>query len=195
MLVMLIGLVVFLGAHTVPMAPALRGNLQARLGANAYRIAFTVVSILGIVLIARGFVIWKYAEGSPILYVPPTGLRHVALLLMVFSFISLAAMHGTSHIRKALKHPMLVGVKIWALAHLLANGALADVVLFGALLAWAVADRISVKRRERAGLLVRPDFTPTLKGDLIAVGGGLIVYVLFVWKVHLWLIGVSPLAM
>lgn len=195
MLVMLIGLVAFLGVHSLPMAPSLRGRLQARLGDNGYRIAFTVVSLIGIVLIARGFVIWKYTEGSPILYVPPAWLSHVALLLMVFSFISLAAMYGTSHIRKALKHPMLVGVKIWALAHLLANGALADVVLFGALLAWAVADRISAKRRERAGLLVRPDFTPTLKGDLIAVGVGVIVYVLFVWKVHLWLIGVSPLAM
>ena len=195
MLVMLAGLVLFLGVHSLPMAPALRAGLEARFGATAYRIGFTVLSIVGIVLIVNGFATWKYVEGAPILYVPPTGLRHLALLLMVFSFISLAAMYGTSHIRKMLKHPMLVGIKIWAVAHLLANGDAADVVLFGAFLAWAVADRISVKRRERAGTLVRLDFVPTVKGDIIAVAVGLIVYVLFVWKVHLWLIGVSPLAM
>ena len=195
MLVMLAGLVLFLGVHSLPMAPALRAGLEARFGATAYRIGFTVLSIVGIVLIVNGFATWKYVEGAPILYVPPTGLRHLALLLMVFSFISLAAMYGTSHIRRMLKHPMLVGIKIWAVAHLLANGDAADVVLFGAFLAWAVADRISVKRRERAGTLVRPGFVPTVKGDIIAVAVGLIVYVLFVWKVHLWLIGVSPLAM
>lgn len=195
MLVMLAGLVLFLGAHSLPMAPALRAGLQARLGTTAYRIGFTFVSVLGIILIARGFVTWKYVDGAPLLYVPPTGLRHFALLLMLLSFISLAAMYGTSHIRKVLKHPMLVGVKLWAVAHLMANGDLADVVLFGAILAWAVADRISVKRRERAGTLKRPDFVPTVKGDIVAVAAGVIVYVLFVWKVHLWLIGVSPLAM
>jgi len=194
MLLMIAGLVLFLGAHSVPIVPGLRGALEARLGDKIYRLVFTFVSVLGFIAIVWGFGAWKYREGSALLYVPPTGMAHLALLLMAISFILLAAANGKSHIRKWAKHPMLAGVKIWAVAHLLVNGQVADVVLFGAFLAWAVLDRISVKRRERAGLLAPAAFEPTLKGDLIAVGGGLVVYVLFVWKLHLWLIGVSPLA-
>lgn len=195
MLLMIVGLVVFLGMHSVPIATGLHGTLEARLGARGYRLVFTALSVVGLIAIIWGFGIWKYQQGSAILYVPPVWMAHIALLLMAISFVLLAAAHGKSHIRKRVKHPMLVAVKIWAFAHLLANGAVADVVLFGAFLAWAVADRISVKRRERAGRLTPAAFEPTVKGDVIAVGTGLIVYVLFVWKLHLWLIGVSPLAM
>ncbi|GAB5375283.1 MAG: NnrU family protein [Acuticoccus sp.] len=195
MLMMIVGLVLFLGAHSVPIVPGLKDALLARVGPRVYRIAFSIASIVGVVAIVRGYVLWKYVEGAPWLYVPPIGLRHLTLALMAISFVLFAASHGKSHIRKWAKHPMLAGVKLWAFAHLLANGNLASVVLFGAFLAWAVLGRISAKRRERAGLLVPPDFTPTVRSDVIAVVAGLILYVLFVWKLHLWLIGVSPVAM
>lgn len=195
MVLMIVGLVLFLGVHSLPMAPGLHDSLRNRLGAAGYRIAFSIVSLAGVVAIVRGYVLWKYVEGAPFLYVPPAGLRHLMLLLMLLSFILLGAMYGRSHIRKWVKHPMLTGVKTWAFAHLLVNGNLASVVLFGAFLAWAVIDRISVKRRERAGLLVPASFTPRLRDDIVAVAVGVILYVLFVWKLHLWLIGVSPIAM
>lgn len=195
MLLMIVGLVLFLGAHSLPMATGPHAALQRRLGPGGYRIAFTVVSVLGFIAIIRGFYMWKYVEGSTVLYVPPAFFSHITLLLMVFAFIFLAATYGKGHIKKRIKHPMLTAVKVWSLAHLLANGQSADVVLFGAFLAWAVADRISVKKRERAGLLTPATFTPQVKDDVIAVAVGLIVYALFVWKLHLWLIGVSPLAM
>ena len=195
MLLMIAGLVLFIASHLLPSATGLRDELKARFGEGAYKIAFSLVSVVAIIAIAYGFGIWKYQVGAAILYVPPTFLRHIALLLMLIAFILLAAMYGESHIRKAVKHPMLTGVKTWALAHLLANGDAAGVTLFGSLLAWAVVDRILVKRRERAGLVQPLTYTPKWGADVAAVAVGTIVYVLFVWKVHLWLIGVSPIAL
>lgn len=195
MLLMIAGLVLFIASHLLPAATGLRVGLKARLGEGPYKIAFSIVSLIAIIAIAYGFGIWKYQEGAAILYVPPVFLRHIALLLMLFAFILLAAMYGESHIRKAVKHPMLTAVKTWALAHLLANGDAAGVTLFGSLLVWAVVDRILVKRRERAGLLPPLTFEPKWRADIVAVAVGIIVYVLFVWKVHLWLIGVSPIAL
>ncbi|MEO1105690.1 MAG: NnrU family protein, partial [Pseudomonadota bacterium] len=169
MLLMTLGLVIFLGIHSLPIASGVRLRIKDSIGDIPYRIVFSLISLGGLIAIAEGFKAWKYQEGSQFLYMPPPWLSHIALLLMVFSFISLAAMYGKSHIRKVLKHPMLVAIKIWALAHLLANGDAAGVVLFGAFLAWAVVDRISVKRRERAGLAVPVDFEPRVRDDIIAV--------------------------
>lgn len=196
MALMIAGLVLFLGLHSLPVVRPVRGGLLGAVGEVPYRIIFSILSLVGLILIAEGYKEWAYeAPGSPILYVPPTWMAHVALLLNLFAFISLAATYGKSHIKKAVKHPMILAVKIWAFAHLLANGDLASVVLFGGFLAWGVIDRISVKRRERAGLIAPRAFEPKWRDDIIAVviGGG--VYVLFVWKLHLWLIGVSPLPM
>ncbi|RAH99517.1 NnrU family protein [Acuticoccus sediminis] len=194
MVLMLVGLVLFLGAHSLKIVPSAGAPLRQALGETAYKISYSIVSLIGLILLARGYSAW-WAEGPPILYVPPAGMSHLALLLMLLAFIVLPAAYLPGHIRKTLKHPMLVAVKTWAVAHLLVNGDLPSVILFGAFLAWAVLDRISLKKRERAGLYTPPVFTPRWQADVTAVVIGLVVYGLFVWKLHLWLIGVSPLAM
>jgi uncharacterized membrane protein len=119
-------------------------------------------------------------------------MRHLSALIMLPVFPLILAAYLPGRIKAALKHPMLAGVKFWALAHLLANGMLADVLLFGSFLAWAVADRISFKRR-----VVRPIQTapPSKMNDVIAVVAGLAIYVAFVLWLHTWMIGVSPLPM
>ena len=192
---MVAGLALFLGLHSLPVVQSLRSGMVRAVGDVPYRIGFSVLSLVGLVLIAEGYKAWKYeAPGSAILWVSPAWLVHVALLLNLFAFVSIAATYGRSHIKKAVKHPMILAVKIWAFAHLLANGDVASVVLFGGFLAWGVIDRISVKRRERAGLIAPAAFEARWRDDAIAVTVGVVVYVLFVWKLHLWLIGVSPVA-
>jgi len=191
---MIAGLALFLGIHSLPIARSVRLRLVHLSGDAVYRIVFSLLSLAGLILIAEGYEAWKYTEPFPqFLYVPPVWLAHISLLLNLFAFVSIAATYGKSHIKKAVKHPMILAVKIWAFAHLLSNGDVASVVLFGGFLAWGVVDRISVKRRERAGLIAPADFVPRWRDDAIAVSIGVIVYVLFVWKLHLWLIGVSPL--
>ncbi|WP_108659733.1 NnrU family protein [Acuticoccus kandeliae] len=194
MSVMIAGLILFLGVHSLQIAAPVRAAAMAQLGPRGYRAAYTVLALIGFVLIVVGYGSWRF-NGAPLLYQPPVWGRHLALLLMWFAFIALAAANAPGHIKMILKHPMLVSVKIWALAHLLANGDAATVTLCLAFLAWAVVDRISVKRREKAGLLVPMTATPRWRADAIAVLIGTIVYILFVWKLHLWLIGVSPIAM
>jgi len=195
MLLMIAGLVIFLGLHSLPVTAPLRARLHDVAGDVPYRIVFSILSLGGLILVVDGYKAWKYQEGAAVLYVPPVFLSHIALLLMVVAFVSVAATYGRSHIRKALKHPMILGVKVWAFAHLLSNGDAASVTLFGAFLAWGVVDRISVKRRERAGLIAPSAFEPRWRDDVLALAIGGVVYALFVWKVHLWLIGVSPIAM
>jgi len=193
---MVAGLALFLGLHSLPIVQSIRAGLVRTVGDTPYRIVFSVLSLIGLILIAEGYKAWKYeAPGSMILWVSPTWLVHISLLLNLFAFVSVAATYGKSHIKKAVNHPMILGVKIWAFAHLLANGDVASLVLFGGFLAWGVIDRISVKKREKAGLIAPTAFEPRWRDDAIAVTVGVVVYVLFVWKLHLWLIGVSPLPM
>jgi uncharacterized membrane protein len=194
MALMIAGLVLFLGLHSLLVVMPLRRAIVGAVGETAYRIVYSVGALAGLVMIARGYSAWRLA-GAPQLYDPPVWLSHISLLLMWFAFVSLAAMYGRSHIKWRLRHPMITAVKIWAFAHLLANGDAASAVLFGAFLAWGVVDRISVKRRERAGLIAPRAFEPRARDDVIAVVVGSILYALFVWKFHLWLIGVSPVAM
>ncbi len=193
MALMIAGLVLFLGLHSMMVVMPLRARLVATLGETPYKIVYSLLSLGGLVLIAEGYKAWRFA-GAPQLWDPPVWLSHISLLLMWFAFVSLAATYGKSHIKWRIRHPMITAVKIWALAHLLANGDAASAVLFGAFLAWGVVDRISVKRRERAGLIAPRAFTPRTRDDVIAIVVGTIVYVLFVWKLHLWLLGVSPIA-
>jgi uncharacterized membrane protein len=166
-----------------------RANAIARMGERPWKLIYAVISIIGFVLI-----IWGYGEARqhPILvYAPPIWMRHLSALIMLPVFPLILAAYMPGRIKAALKHPMLAGVKFWALAHLLANGMLADVLLFGSFLAWAVADRISFKRR-----VVRPIHTapPSKLNDVIAVVAGLAIYVAFVLWLHRILIGVSPMA-
>jgi uncharacterized membrane protein len=182
------GLVVFLGTHSIAIVNAgWRDRMIARLGAPAWKLLFGLVSLLGLVLIVWGY---GLARQEPvILYVPPLWLRHVTLLLLVPVFPLLLAAYLPGRIQTATRHPMLAAVKLWAFAHLLANGMLADVVLFGAFLVWAVADRISLKHRTPPFV---PGAAPSKLNDLIAVVAGLGLYVAFLFWLHRWLIGVPP---
>ena len=186
------GLVLFLGIHSVAIAaPSLRASAIGKLGANGWKGIYSLIAIVGFVLICIG-----YSEAritNPVwLWQPPKATRHIALLLMLPVFPLLLAAYLPGRIRTATMHPMLVATKLWALAHLLANGGLHDVLLFGGFLAWAVADRISVKRR---AVVTPPPSAPASRwNDLVVVLGGLLLYVLFVGLLHKMLIGVSPVS-
>ena len=192
MLVLVIGLVLFLGIHSVSIvAPAWRTATAARLGEQPWKGIYSIVSAIGLVLIVVGF---GMARRSPVVvYTPPTMLRHVALLVMLPVFPLFIATYFPGRIKAAAKHPMLLSVKLWATAHLLANGTLADVLLFGGFLVWAVADRISVKRRAPENAHAVPAAPPRPANDAIALVGGLAVYAILLLGGHRWLVGVSPL--
>ena len=191
---LVLGLVLFLGVHAVSIvSPAGRDRWAARLGEGAFKGLYSLVSLLGLVLIVWGY---GLAREAPVwLYQPPVAMRHLNALLMLPVFVLLLAAYLPGHIQRAAKHPMLVAVKLWALAHLLANGTLADVLLFGGFLAWAVADRVSLKRRAAAGRVRGVPVLPASKAnDLLALVGGLVLYLVFVFWAHAWLFGVRPFA-
>ena len=190
MTLLIAGLLLFLSVHsTAIIAPGWRTAQVARRGEAAWKGLYALLSIAGFVLLVYGYGV---AQQSPVvLYTPPTFTSHLALLLMLPVFPLLLAAYLPGRIKTAAKHPMLLAVKLWALAHLLANGNLHDVVLFGTFLAWAVADRISMKRRTVARAVPVASARPM--NDAIALGGGLAVYAVFVLWAHLKLIGVSPL--
>lgn len=189
---LVVGLALFLGIHSISIvSPRGRHAIAHRLGEGPWKGLYTLVALAGFGLIVAGY---SAARQDPVLlWTPPTAMRHVAALLMLPVFVLLFSAYLPGRIQRAVKHPMLVATKLWALAHLLANGNLADVVLFGSFLAWAVADRISVKRRAAAGLL-RPvqAASPGRANDAIAVAGGLVAYVVFALWLHGFLIGVRP---
>jgi uncharacterized membrane protein len=191
MLLLIVGLVLFLGVHSVVIvAPGLRARTVQRVGEGAWKGLYGLVALAGLVLICYGF---GLARQTPvILYSPPTWMRHVTMLLMLPVFPLLIAAYLPGRIKTAAKHPMLAAVKLWAFAHLLANGSLADVLLFGGFLGWAVVDRISLKRR--AAPQVIKTAPPARWNDAIAVVLGLAIYVLTIGWAHLRLFGVSPLS-
>ncbi|MDP3857895.1 MAG: NnrU family protein [Stagnimonas sp.] len=192
MSLLIAGLILFLGIHSIAIfAPALRAAAVERLGLLPWKGLYTLVAIAGFVLICIGY--GQARIEAPIwLWQPPKALRHLALLLMLPAFVLLLAAYLPGRIRDRAKHPMLAATKLWALAHLLANGGLHDVLLFGGFLAWAVMDRISLKRR--ANVLPPPGAPAGRWNDAIAVVGGLLLYGVFVGWLHRALIGVSPMA-
>ena len=183
------GLVIFLGVHSVSIvAPSWRDRMATRMGQWGWKALYGVVSLAGFWLIVRGYAM---ARAEPtIVYLPPAGLRHVAALLMFPVFPLLLAAYLPGWLQRVTKHPMLVAVKLWAVAHLLANGMLADLLLFGSFLAWAVADRISFKHRAPRAV---PSLPRTGFNDVAAIVVGLILYVWFVGIGHVRLIGVAPM--
>ncbi|MBB4302234.1 putative membrane protein [Rhodobium orientis] len=187
MTMLIIGLMAFLGVHLVPSMPSLKARLTGTLGANGYRAVHAVIALIGLVLIVWGFGEAR-AAGAPVLYDPPLFLRHLVHLLMLPVFILLISAYAHGRITRAVRHPMVLAVKLWAFAHLLVNGDLASVVLFGSFLAWGVIARISLARRERAGLVTVAG--GPVRNDIIAIVGGLVIYGVFVMKAHIWLIGV-----
>lgn len=187
MTLLLAGLIVFLGVHSVSIVGLnFRDRMVAKMGEGPWKGLFGVISLLALVLIVKGYAM---ARVEPtVLYLVPAWLQHVSVLLMLLVFPLLFAAYFPGRIKTTLQHPMLVAVKVWALAHLLANGTLADVLLFGSFLVWAVADRISVKRRAPRPM---PELLPKAWNDGVAVVGGLLVYVAFLVWLHPLLIGVA----
>jgi uncharacterized membrane protein len=186
MTLLIVGLVLFLGIHTLTTLREQRMALIGRLGESGYKGFYSLVAAIGLVLIVWGFGQYR-AHGGVQIWNPPVGLRHVAIALMWFAFVALAATYSPAgKIKGLLRHPMLVAVKAWALAHLLANGDLGALVLFGAFLAWAVYDRIAVKWRGDAGAPT----SPITMGDGIAVVIGTAAFVAMFW-LHPLVIGVS----
>ena len=192
MTVLLLGLVVFLGVHSVSIAaPAWRSAQIARLGERPWKGLYSIVAGIGLALLIVGY---GLARREPVvLYTPPAALRHLALVVMLPVFPLLFAAYLPGRISRVAKHPMLLATKLWATAHLLANGTLADVLLFGGFLAWAIADRVSVKRRAADAARTAPGAPPGPMNDAIAVIGGLAVYALTVFWLHRVAFGVSPL--
>lgn len=189
--VLILGLVLFLGAHSARIvAEAWRARVIAQRGENAWKGLYSLVSLIGLVLL-----IWGYglARQQPVvLWVPPVATRHVAALLMLVSFILLTAAYVPRNGIKAwLHHPMVLGVKVWALAHLLSNGNLADVLLFGSFLLWAVLSFRAARQRDRAQGTVYA--AGSAAGTAAAVVVGAVAWAGFAFWGHAWLIGVAPL--
>lgn len=184
---LIIGLVLFIGSHSVGIvAPTWRNRMAEQHGV-AWKVLIGAIALTGLVGIIKGY---ADARLDPVvLYVTPAWLRHLAALLMLPMFIFFFAPYFPGRIKTALKHPQLVAVKLWAVSHLLVNGMLADVVLFGSLLAWAVADRISLKRRTPGDV---PAVATGAANDVILVVLGLVSYLLFAFWLHKAWIGVAP---
>jgi uncharacterized membrane protein len=190
MFLLVSGLLLFLGVHAIRIvADGWRSATIARVGLGAWKGLFSLASAAGLVL-----VIWGYGltRADPVLlWSPPLWTRHITTLLMIPAFILIAAAYvPRNRVKAALGHPMVLGVKTWALAHLLSNGRLGDVVLFGAFLAWAIADFAAARRRDRAAGTQYP--AATLAGDAGAIGAGLAAWTGFAFYLHLALIGVPP---
>jgi uncharacterized membrane protein len=184
--VLLLGLVVFFGVHSVSIVnDPWRDRMVSKIGEWPWKGLYALVSIIGFMLIVWGY---GLARHDPVVvYTPPGWLHSVAMVLLVPVFPLLLATYLPGRIQTAAKHPMLAATKLWAFAHLLANGMLADVLLFGAFLVWAVLDRISMKHRTQRPL---PSVPPSRANDLVAVVGGLTLYAAFVLWLHGWLIGI-----
>jgi uncharacterized membrane protein len=190
MTTLVLGLFVFFAAHSVAIiAPRWRDRMALRLGLPLWQALYSLLSFAGLLLIIRGFSLARVAP--VVLYTPGAALHAIATLLMVPVFTLLLATYLPGRIQSAARHPMLVAVKLWALAHLLANGTAADVLLFGSFLAWAVFDRISYKRWPAR---VGRGAAPGRWNDALAVITGLALYALMIAWAHQRLFGVTPLA-
>jgi uncharacterized membrane protein len=183
----ILGLVIFLGTHVFVTMRDHRAALVARIGELPYRGLFSLVSIVGIVLIGYGFAAYR-AAGPIMVWYPPVWTRHIVVALMWPASIMVAATYIPGNIKRVLKHPMLVGVKTWAFAHLCANGDLGGIILFGSVLAWAVYDRITLKHRKDAGAPPIP--VGGAKNDIIAIVVGTIIYLALGFVFHPIVIGV-----
>ena len=189
MLLLLLGLLLFLGVHSVRIcADDFRTRSIARIGPNAWKGLYTLVSLAGF-----GLIVWGYGltRGDAILWNPPSWTRHATALLMLVSFIVLAAAYVPGNrIKARFGHPMVGAVKVWAFAHLLSNGRAGDMLLFGAFMVWAIANYIAARRRDRAAGTVYPVLG--IGRDIAVIAAGIVAYGAFVAGLHVWLIGVRP---
>jgi len=187
LLVLILGLALFIVPHVFVTRREARAVAVARFGEGPYKGVFSLVSIVGVILIAWGFASYR-ASGWIDVWSPPTWTRHLAALLVWPAIVFLVAAYIPGNIKRRLKHPMLVGVKLWALAHLIANGDLGSILLFGGILAWAVFDRISLKRRTDPGAPPIP--VGGWGNDIAALVVGTLVYLALAFLFHPLVIGV-----
>lgn len=189
MTLLLIGLIVFLGAHSTRIvADGWRASMIDRLGANGWKVAISLVSLIGLLLIVKGY---GAARIDPVwLWNPPLWTRHLASLLTLIAFVLVTAAYmPTNAIKAAVGHPMVAGVKVWAFAHLIANGTLAAVLLFGSFLAWAIISFMTARRRDRvAGVVYNSATLPTI----VTVVIGVVLWAAFAFWLHRLLFGVAP---
>jgi uncharacterized membrane protein len=192
MLTLVTGLVLFLGIHSVRVfADGWRSATIARVGEKPWKGIYSLASIAGIVLVVVGY---GLARQNPVVLwnQPPVAMRHVAALLTLVAFVLIAAAYvPRNQVKARLHHPMILGVKVWALAHLLANNTLADVVLFGGFLLWAVLDFRAARKRDRSLVTAYP--AGTASGTAVAVAAGAIAWAVFAFWLHGLMTGVSPL--
>src|ERR1700754_1250602 len=188
LLVMILGLVLFLGVHTLTTQRELRAQIFASVGEGGYKIGYALVSAAGLALIVWGFAHYR-ATGWIDVWTPPVAFKHITLALMLPAVILVVAAFIRGRIYTTLKHPMLAGIKLWAAAHLLANGDLGSIILFGSFLGWAVFDRISLKHRSDTGAPPIP--VGGLGNDLIAVAVGIVAYLALAFVFHPVVIGVA----
>ena len=184
---LILGLVVFLGVHTLTTLRDTRAALIVRLGESGYKGLYSLVSFAGLALIVWGYARYR-ATGWIDVWYPPVAFRHITLLLMLPAVILVVASYIRGRIYTTLKHPMLAGIKLWAAAHLLANGDLGSIILIGSFLAWAVYDRISLKHRADAGAPPLP--VGGAANDAIAVAVGVVAYLALAFAFHPLVIGV-----
>jgi uncharacterized membrane protein len=190
LIILIVGLAIFIGVHVFTTRREARAALIERIGLAGYKVMFSLVAIVGFTLIVIGF--GRYRDTGWIdLWHPPLWSRHIAIPLVWLAFISVTAAYFPGEIKRRLKHPMLVGVKLWAFAHLIANGDLGSVLLFGSILAWAVYDRITLKYRTDAGAPPIP--VRGWQNDAVAVVIGTIVFLAFGYVLHPLWIGVAVL--
>jgi len=185
--VLIIGLALFIAGHVFVTRRKARAAVIARIGEMPYKALFSLVAIAGIVLIVWGFAHYR-TEGYIQVWTPPLWMRHITVALVWPAIIFVTAAYIPGDIKRTLKHPMLVGVKLWAFAHLLSNGDLGGITLFGSLLAWAVFDRITLKRRDDPGAPPIP--VRGRRNDIIAIVVGTILYLLLGLWFHPLIIGI-----
>ena len=190
MTLLIIGLIIFLGSHSCRIfAEPWRNHMIDRLGEVKWKGLYTIISLIGLILVVVGY---GQARQAPIvLWQPATYLIHIAILLNLVAFIFLAGSSPNNNaIRLKLKHPMILGVKVWALAHLLANGTLVDLILFGSFLLWAVLDFRSARKRP---IHMPEKVVISTKATITVVVTGIVIWAAFIFGLHQYLIGVSPL--
>ena len=187
LLVMILGLMLFFGVHTLTTQRELRARVIGSMGESTYKIGYALASVAGLALVTWGFANYR-ATGWIDVWNPPTAFKHITVFLMLPAIIMVVASYIRGRIYTTLKHPMLTGIKLWAAAHLLANGDLGSIILFGSFLAWAVYDRISLKSRTDAGAPPIPVGGPG--NDLIAIAVGLVAYLALAFAFHPVVIGV-----
>jgi uncharacterized membrane protein len=187
LLIMILGLLLFFAAHIFTTKRDARAEAIARLGEGSYKILYSAVSLAGLALIIWGFAHYR-ATGWIDVWYPPKAMKHITIALMLPAVILVVASYLRGRIYAALKHPMLAGIKLWAAAHLLANGDLGSIILFGSFLGWAVYDRISLKHRTDSGGPPIP--VGGVTNDLIAVAVGIVVYLALAFAFHPVVIGV-----